>query len=118
METDNIGFSQTIPTMYLDDKNCIAELTKRAARRIGHSIMDVVSDGHEYIVKAMPETRIEKPEICAVEIRHAVSFERLTRCGECIHRKHPADYCDMLRKAYMPDNFFCFYGKREEKENV
>lgn len=116
METDNIGFSQTIPTMYLDDKNCIAELAKRAAKRIGHSIMDVVSDGSEYIVKALPETLTEKPEFLAVEVRKEIAVKRLVRCGECIHRKHPADYCDMLRKAYMPDEFFCFYGKSENRE--
>ncbi len=111
METDNIGFSQTIPTMYLDDKNCIAELAKRAARRIGHSIMDVVSDGHEYIVKALPETRIENPEICAVEIRHAVSFERLTRCGECANRGH----CD---NPYRFDSdFFCASGARKDGDH-
>lgn len=40
----------------------------------------------------------------------------IVRCGECEHRKPPTDYCEKLRKAYVPDDFYCKYGERKEKE--
>ena len=39
----------------------------------------------------------------------------VVRCGECKHRKPPTDYCEKLRKAYVPDDFYCKYGERKEK---
>lgn len=38
----------------------------------------------------------------------------LIRCVECEHRKKPTDYCEKLLKAYVPDDFYCFYGKRKD----
>lgn len=42
----------------------------------------------------------------------------VVRCGECNHRKRPSDYCEILCKAYMPDEFYCGCGKREEESNT
>ena len=47
----------------------------------------------------------EMPTIDAVQV---------VRCGECKHRKQPTDYCEKLLKAYVPDDFYCFYGKRKD----
>ena len=38
----------------------------------------------------------------------------VVRCGECKHRKRPTDYCEMLHKAYFPDDFYCYFGKRKD----
>lgn len=40
----------------------------------------------------------------------------LVLCKECDYRKPPSDYCEKLQKAYVPDYFYCKYGKRKEKE--
>ena len=118
MNSNNLVHAQLIPKSMLDDEGLVSGVAKHSAERIGVAISDLISDGNEYIVKMLPDEQIEQPDNCTVELRKGVAVNRLVRCESCIHRKHPADYCDMLHKAYMPDNFFCFYGKREEKENV
>ena len=52
----------------------------------------------------------ERPSWCPIK-------GELVRCGECEHRKPPTDYCEKLCKAYVPDDFYCKYGERKEKEN-
>ena len=120
MNSNKIGFAQLVPKTHLNgegfDQGLMSYVIKRLSEKEGIAIADMISDGSEYIVKALPETLTEKPEFLAVEVRKEIAVKRLVRCGECIHRKHPADYCDMLRKAYMPDEFFCFYGKSENRE--
>ena len=116
MNSNKIGFAQLIPKSMLDDEWLVSGVAKHSAERIGVAISDLISDGNEYIVKMLPDEQIEQPDICTVELRKSVAVNRLVRCESCIHRKHPADYCDMLRKAYMPDEFFCFYGESENRE--
>lgn len=38
-------------------------------------------------------------------------------CGKCRYRQPPTDYCEKLLKAYVPDDFYCKYGKRVEQSN-
>ena len=47
-----------------------------------------------------------------------VDAVQVVRCGECKHRKQPTDYCEKLLKAYVPDDFYCFYGKRKDYQEV
>lgn len=127
MSSNKIGFAQLFPKTHLDgegfDEGLMSYVIKRLSEKAGIAIADMISDGSEYIVKAMPETLTEKPEFLAVEVRKEIAVKRLVRCGEC--RKNAftfgADlkglcHCDLF-ECTMKNDDFCSYGERKDGEH-
>lgn len=101
-------------------------LLHKMKERIANGILDIVSDGNEYVIKMLPEQRIKKPDMLnmnPVEIRQGISVKELVRCMDCKHYDEKCGSCkksDIIRsdmRIIMP-YWYCADGERKEQDDA
>lgn len=94
-------------------------LLRNMKEQISNGILDIVSDGNEYVIKMLPEQRIEKTDMLSVEIRQGISVKELVRCEKCKHhevfKNRVNGWCNKHERP-TDVTYFCADGERRKEK--
>lgn len=87
-------------------------------KQIAKGILAIISDGKEYVIRMLPEERIERREIYSVEVRQGISVKEIVHCKDCIHNRGTQPgmvFCPQIVGSWVEEDFFCADGERRKE---